>query len=130
MMKKSIKIFGNDVNLSEIVEKVFQNTGIEYAKYDKIDKIERVSLFGLCELPVWITKTVCREYCYEMKEIPPEQAAAEGLAELRRLTDDALLDGELLEKTLSTAMEDGVYRISCILYIRRDIGETAEFRAD
>jgi len=119
-VRKSIKIFGNLV-------KLFQNSGIVYTKYDKIDKIERVSLFGLWDLPLWMEETVFREYRYEMREISPEQAAAEAFAELRYLTDEAVGNGELLRRTVSSSLEDGKYIIRCLLYVERDIGETKEF---
>ena len=35
---------------------------------------------------------------------------------------------ELVSREVSTAFEDGVYRISCLLYLRRDNGRTEEFR--
>lgn len=119
-VRKSIKIFGNVVNL-------FKNTGIGYSKYDKIDKINRLSFFGICDLPVWVSETVYREYGYESREIPAEQAAAEGLAELRRLTDEAAEDGETLERSVDAYFEDGAYIIKCLMYCLRDIGQTAEF---
>ncbi len=119
-VRKNIKIFGNLV-------KLFQNSGIVYTKYDKIDKIERVSLFGRLDLPLWLEETVFREYRYERREISPEEAAAEAFAELRRLTDEAVENGELLQRTVSSSLEDGKYIIRCLLYIERDIGETKEF---
>ncbi len=119
---KSIKIFGN-------VVKLFENTGITYAKYDKIDKIERLSLFGVCDLPLWVEETIYREYVYETKEISPEAAVAEGMTELRRLTDEAVEGGELSEKTVTSDFADGVYRIRCLLYVIRDIAKTVEFSA-
>lgn len=119
-VKKSVKIFGNVVNL-------FKNTGIDYMKYDKIDKMNRLSLWGVCDLPVWISETIYREYDYEIKEVPAEQAAAEGLTELRRLTDEATEGGEILEKSISTSLADGKYTIECLIYCLRDIAETVEF---
>ncbi len=118
--EKRIKIFGKPV-------KLFENTGITYTKYDKIDKMERLSLFGICDLPLWVEETIYREYTYETVEITPEEAAAEGLRELRYLTDEAVEGGELAEKTVTTSMADGVYRIDCLLYVVRDIAETEEF---
>ncbi len=127
---KTVNIFGKDVNLFKNIQKLFQNTGIAYAKYDKIDKIKRVSLFGLCSLPIWIKEEVCREYVYERKEVPAEQMTKEAFEELRYRMDQALENGELLSKTVESSFEDGVYTVTCILYIRRDIAETVEFRGD
>ncbi len=127
---KTLNIFGKDVKLFENIKKLFQNTGIEYVKYDKISKIKRVSLFGLCELPLWMKEEVYREYVYERKELPAEQVTAEAFEELRWQMDRALENGELLSRTVESSFEDGVYTITCILYIRRDIAETVEFRGD
>ncbi len=118
--RKNIKIFGN-------VVKLFKNTGIAYTKYDKIDKIERLSLFGLWELPLWVEETVYREYTYETTALPVDEAVAEGMAELRRLTDEALEGGALSERSVTTTLTDDAYRIDCVLYIVRDIAKTEEF---
>ena len=112
--------FGNVVNL-------FQNSGIVYKKYDKIDRIKRISVFGLSFLPIWIEETVYREYAYETHEVSADRAAADAFAELRRLTDEAVGNGELLQRTISASLADGKYRIRCLLYIERDIGTTKEF---
>lgn len=119
-VRKRINFFGNVVNL-------FQNSGIVYKKYDKIDRIKRISVFGLCFLPFWIEETVYREYAYETHEVSADRAAADAFAELRRLTDEAVGNGELLQRTVSASLADGKYRIRCLLYIERDIGTTKEF---
>lgn len=122
-VRKSVKIFGNVVNL-------FQNTGIAYAKYDKIEEERRLSLWGLRELPIWVEKTVYREYEYEVREISTERAVAEGLSELRRQIEEASEDGEILEKDLTASFENGKYTIACLLYCLRDIAKTVEFSVD
>ena len=44
-----------------------------------------------------------------------------------KLTDEAVGNGELLQRTVSASLADGKYRIRCLLYIERDIGTTKEF---
>lgn len=119
--KKSVKIFKKSINL-------FANTGIPYATYDTIDKMEEVCLPGGYPLPVVLYSTVYREYEIIEETRTPEEAAAEAMKQLREKTEEAIGTGEMLSRTVTTAVnEDGTYRIDCLLYILRDIASTAEF---
>jgi len=90
--------------------------------------MEQVCPFGTKPLPVWIEKTVYREYQLVRETIPADDAAAEAMLELSGRIKDETEGAELVSREVTTAMEDGVYRISCLLYLRRDNGRTEEFR--
>jgi len=117
----SLKFFKKTINL-------FAKGGIEEATYDKISMMEQVCPFGTKPLPVWIEKTVYREYQLVRETIPADDAAAEAMLELSGRIKDETEGAELVSREVTTAMEDGVYRISCLLYLRRDNGRTEEFR--
>ncbi len=117
----SVKIFKKTLNL-------FTKGGIEAATCDKINMMEQVCPFGTLPLPVWIFRTVFREYELVRETIPADDAAAEAMLEMSGKIKDETEDAELVSKEVKTSFEDGVYRISCLLYLRRDNGRTEEFR--
>lgn len=121
--EKTVKFFKNSVNL-------FIKGGIEYASYDKISTMEQLCPFGICTLPIWIEETVYREYDTVRETISADDAAAEAMAELSEKIAQESEDGELVGKEVTAGFEDGVYKISCLLTMRRDIGKTVEFTAD
>ena len=117
----SLKIFKKTLNL-------FTKGGIEAATCDTINMMEQVCPFGMNPLPVWIYRTVYREYELVTETIPADDAAAEAMLELSGKIKDETEGAELVTREVTTAFEDGVYRISCLLYLRRDNGRTEEFR--
>ncbi len=118
--KKSIKFFKKTINL-------FVNSGTLYTNYDKIYTIEQLCPLGLCELPVWQETTTYREYETVTQDIPPADAADEAMAELAEKIRTAVQNAELVSKSIDAGFADGVYKIDCLLYLRRDIGRTEEF---
>ncbi len=119
-VKKSIKFFKKTINL-------FINGGTLYTNYDKIYTMEQLCPFGLCELPVWYETTVYREYEPVRQDISPEDAAEEAILSLTEQIRAATQNAELLSKTIDAGFADGVYKIHCLLYLRRDVGRTEEF---
>ena len=117
----SLKFFKKTLNL-------FRKGGIDASTCDKINMMEQVCPFGTRPLPVWIYRTVYREYELVRETIPADDAAAEAMLELSGKIKDETEGAELVSKEVSTAFEDGVYRISCLLYLRRDNGRIEEFR--
>lgn len=117
--KKTVKIFKNSVNL-------FVNSGTLYPEYDKIYTIEQLCPLGLCDLPIWVEKTTFRECETVDAVVPVKDASDEAMAELSEKLKN--VTGELLSKSVETSFADGVYSIKCILYLRRNTGETSEFR--
>lgn len=118
--KYSIKIFKNSINL-------FIKGGIEYGVYDKIDTMEKLCPFGLCEVPVWIDKTVYMEYELVDEEISAEEAGERAMTSLKEKIRSLTSGSELEYKEMRSGFEDGEYTLECMLYLRRDIGETREF---
>lgn len=114
-----------------ILGKAFQlywDTDIPYAEYDEINTIEAVQLFGKIPIPVTISTTTFWETETIFVEYTAEEAVAEAMGHLRKEIDAALANGELLERTVTTAWdEDGTYRIECLLYLLQDIAKTEEF---
>ncbi|MGN1410873.1 MAG: sporulation protein YqfD [Eubacteriales bacterium] len=118
--KYSIKIFKNSINL-------FIKGGIEYSVYDKIDMIEKLCPFGLCEVPVWINKTVYREYELVDEEISADDAGERAMTSLNEKIRALTSDAELEYKEMRSGFVDGEYTLECMLYLSRDIGVTREF---
>lgn len=116
----SIKIFKKTLNF-------FQKGGIVYPSYDKISTMEQLCLFDSIYLPVWIENTVYRETKSTKEIISAEDAAAQAIRELSEKIRAEAMNGELVGKEVSARFEDGVYRIGCLLTLRRDIGEVLEF---
>jgi len=121
--EKTVKIFKKTINL-------FGKGGITYASYDKISTMEQVCPFGLVRLPVWIEETVYRETACAKETISADDAAAQAMAELSGKIRDETADAELVAKEIRTAFENGVYRMDCLLTLRRDIGRTVPFTAE
>jgi len=121
--EKTVKIFKKTINL-------FGKGGITYASYDKISTMEQVCPFGLVPLPVWIEETVYRETVRVKETVSADDAAAQALAELSGKIRDETAEAELTAKEIRTSFENGVYRIDCLLTVRRDIGRTAVFTAE
>ncbi len=118
--KKRIKFFKKTINL-------FINGGTLYTNYDKIYTMEQLCPLGLCELPVWCETTTYREYETVTQDISAADAAEEAVTSLTEQIRTATQNAELLSKQIDAGFTDGVYRIRCLLYLRRDIGRTEEF---
>lgn len=119
----SVKIFKKSINL-------FRKGGIVYTSYDKISTMEQLCPFGICTLPIWIEKTVYREFDIARETISADDAAAEAMIELSRKIRDETADAELVGREVTTGFNGGVYKIDCLLTLRRDIGKSVEFTAD
>jgi len=117
----SVKFFKKSLNL-------FGKGGIDAATCDTINMMEQVCPFGMKPLPLWIYRTVYREYELVTETIPADDAAAEARLELSGKIKDETEGAELVSREVTEEFADGVYRISCLLYLRRDNGRTEEFR--
>ena len=121
--KYSIKIFKKTVNL-------FLNGGIDGGVYDTIDMMEKLCPLGVCEIPVWINKTVYREYEPMSVTLTPEEAAETAASSMREKIRRATEDGELESRESEAHFDGGEYVMKCLLYIRKNAARTAEFTAD
>ena len=115
-----VKIFKKMINL-------FIKGGIEYGVCDTISTMDKLCPLGLCEIPVWIEKTVSREYVSENEQISAERASEEAMLSLNRKIKRLTTDAELEYKEIHSKFEDGVYTIECMLYLRRNTAATSEF---
>lgn len=115
-----VKIFKKMINL-------FIKGGIEYDVCDTISTMDKLCPLGLCEIPVWIEKTVSREYVSENEQISAERASEEAMLSLNRKIKRLTTDAELEYKEIHSKFEDGVYTIECMLYLRRNTAATSEF---
>ena len=119
----SVKFFKKSLNL-------FGKGGFDAGTCDTINMMEQVCPLGMNPLPVWIFRTVYREYELVRETIPADDAAAEAMLELSGKIKDETEDAELVAREVTASFEDGVYKISCLLYLRRDNGKTEEFRTE
>lgn len=107
---------------------LFREREIPYAAYETVETVEDVRLFGRYPIPVTITTTIHRETGTAEEMLSPEEAVDKAMQQLHVEMAQAIEDGELLERTLSTTLEeDGTYRIDCLLYLLTDIAQAEEF---
>lgn len=114
---REINIFGKVINL-------FGKGGKTGENCDMIVMSEKLSFFRDETLPVYVTTRLYREYETVPETVTEEEAVAAGMAAFRREMDEALRDAELLEKTVTTGFDAGVYYVDCRLYVLTDIAET------
>ena len=117
----SLKIFKKEINL-------FKTTGNPYATCDTISTMEEVCLWDRYAIPVWIGKTVYREYETVTEQIGAETATEEAMAELRRQIALATAEGELVSQSVAITVSKENCRIDCLLYCEKNIARTEEFR--
>ena len=119
----AVKFFKKTLNF-------FQKGGIIYSSYDKISTMEQLCLFDSIYLPVWIEKTSYIETAAEKETVGSDDAAAEALLLLDRKIRDAIENAQLVSREVTSYFENGVYRIECLLTLRKDIGKVTEFTLD
>ncbi len=117
-----IKIFKKNVNL-------FLKGGIVYDTYDKIDTMGQFYPFGLCSVPVYLEKSVYREYTLEKRRVTTENAVSEATLLLNQKIREATAGAELLQRSVRTNTDGGVYRLDCLLYLSRNNASPVEFTA-
>lgn len=121
--EKTLKIFKKTINL-------FGKGGISYADYDKISTMEQLCPFGWVPLPIWLEETTYCETIPSRETISTDAAVCEAVTELNRRIREETAQAELVSKEVRAAFEEGVYRISCVLTLRKDIGSAVEFRTE
>lgn len=118
--EKSLKIFSKSINFSP----KYRNS---YIIYDKIEKRKRVCIFGRIELPLEFSTVEYREY----EEIPIsysyDQAVDMAFSELRVKLDEALMNAELISKSISTRRDESGFYLDCELYCIENIATLVEF---
>lgn len=112
---KAVKTFGNSGNNDEF--------------YDKIEASERVVLFGVVKLPIFVDTVVYREYTEEPYEYTEAQASQVAQAKMMKLLSEELYGCELLSKKSTGRCEDGVYTLKCGVYCIADIAKEVEIQS-
>jgi len=121
--KNMIKIFKKSINLS-------LNYGIGYTTYDKIIESERICLFGVVPLPVWVDKVSFIEYENSDTVLDVDAAVSAAVRELRYETDEILETCEIVSVKQTCDLSDESYAIKQEMLCITDIGEIREFTTD
>ncbi len=118
--EKSIKIFSNIINFS-----LKHSNCNEFC--DKIEKRENIRIFNTFELPISLITT--KHYISEAKEITYSNQEMVDIAfvQLKNELDIALLDAELISKTINTYYDGECFCIECDLYCLENIAKEVEF---
>lgn len=122
-VQKSVKIFKKSINL-------FLNYGIEYTTYDKIVESERLYLFGIVPLPVWVDKVTYKEYKNYETVLDVDAAVREGVKELKYDLDEILSVADIVRIKQISDISEGSVTLKLELLCITDIAETVEFTAD
>lgn len=116
--KKSINFFSKSLNLSK-------NTIIPYAKYDTIVKERKLFLFGIIELPIFVTTTTYIEYEESTVTLSRNDAYKKALHEVNSQSDTQLADADILSKSLTLSESEQGLSLSleaeCVLNIAKEI---------
>ena len=106
--------------------KTFGNGGNDGALYDKIIDNERVMLFDMLKLPIFVTTSVYKEFEYVDCELNEQQAAELAEAKMMKKLADELAGCELVSKSSTGALEGDVYTLTCKVYCIADIAKEVE----
>ena len=116
--KKSIKFFAKPLNL-------LKNTNIPYEKYDTIVSEEKLYLFGIVELPLFVTTYTYAEYKEEERTLTEEEATERARRDIEKKGADLLYGAQILSRfTTVTGGEDSLImqeEIYCIINIAEEV---------
>ena len=117
----SLDFFGRRVNF-------YQNSGISYARYDKIVETRALALPGGGTLPVSITRETFREYGTAPAELDRDGAAALLERDLRRELDAILqeTDGSCLRSDCTAAVDGNTLTVTLLAECTEQIAKTVE----
>lgn len=117
----ALDFFGQRVNF-------YQNSGISYARYDKIVEVKTLSLPGGGVLPVSLTKETAREYVTQPVQLDRDAAAALLERDLRGELEEILkqTDGACLRADCAAAVEGDVLVVTLLAECSEQIAKTVE----
>lgn len=117
----SLDFFGRRVNF-------YQNSGISYARYDKIVETRALALPGGGTLPVSITRETFREYGTAPAELDRDGAAALLERDLRRELDAILqeTDGSCLRSDCTATVDGNTLTVTLLAECTEQIAKTVE----
>lgn len=117
----ALDFFGQRVNF-------YQNSGISYARYDKIVEVKTLSLPGGGVFPVSLMKETAREYVTQPVQLDRDAAAALLERDLRGELDEILkqTDGACLRADCAAAVEGDVLVVTLLAECSEQIAKTVE----
>lgn len=114
--EKSIKFFSKSLNL-------LKNTNIPYEKYDTIVNEEKLYLFGIIELPIFVCAVTYKEYEEKPYTLTREEAYARARTALSEQTESALAEAEILSRSTSLTEDETAMYLRTEVYCIIDIAE-------
>lgn len=117
----ALDFFGRRVNF-------YQNSGISYARYDKIVETLPLTLPGGNTLPIFLILETAREYETRGAELDRDGAAALLERDLRRELEEILkqTDGTCLQSGCTTAVEGDFLTVTLLAECTEQIAKTVE----
>ena len=117
----SLDFFGRRVNF-------YQNSGISYARYDKIVETRDLTLPGVGALPVSLTRETARAYDTVPVELDRDGAAALLERDLRRELEEILkqTDGACLRSDCTAAVDGDLLTVTLLAECSEQIAKTVE----
>lgn len=117
----ALDFFGQRVNF-------YQNSGISYARYDKIVEVKTLSLPGGGVFPVSLMKETAREYVTQPVQLDRDAAAALLERDLRGELEEILkqTDGACLRADCAAAVEGDVLVVTLLAECSEQIAKTVE----
>jgi similar to stage IV sporulation protein len=116
--QKSVKIFSKTI-------KLFGKDSISTSSCDRIESEQRIYLFGLIALPVFITETSFAEYETIQKTLTQQEALLSAQKQLLSLRENELSDAEILSIYTSVSEEENtltlIQRVECIMDITEEV---------
>lgn len=107
------------------------NTGIHMTKYDKIEKIERLVLFDLIELPIYISTTTYRPYETYSYVNTSNEAKAKACDIYETMIKNEFRGIRILSRDTKSYIQNGVFyiesKLECLEDIAREIPITEEY---
>lgn len=117
----SLDFFGGRVNF-------YQNSGISYARYDKIVETKALTLPVVGALPVSITRETVREYETAPSQLDPDSAAALLERDLRSSLEEILqqTDGTCLRSHCTAGTDGDTLTVTLLAECTEQIARTVE----
>lgn len=114
IIKKSIRFFKFNINL-------FVNSRISYTFCDTMIVNKQIYLFHSIPLPLYLNKTVYKEYENRKVTLTKDEAKRIAKAEYKKKLRETLGEAQLVRNTVSEGFYEDSYRIDCNLCCLADI---------
>ena len=130
------KVYSDDASVKKTVIffekeiKLFKNSGILGVTCDKIDSIDSFTLGEGVSLPISVRTEYSFPYEYRRAERSYEQAEAIAYDELQRSIAQAVPEGVLLRKVITTTLGEGAYVLHCRVWCLENIAQLQPFTVE